>query len=134
MAGLMHDIAEAICLVERHEHLRRVHRLGPRPSCGVSRDVAARVIGRIRARERAGGTAQQTAELLAPSPIERDDYGRWLAAEMKAAGLSQRQLADAADVDHATVSRLIRSDRRPLLATAQKLERALTAAQLDGQE
>ena len=48
--------------------------------------------------------------------------------------MSQRRLADLAGVDHSTISRLLRQDRRPSLTTATKLARALKQVPGEGAE
>jgi transcriptional regulator with XRE-family HTH domain len=52
-------------------------------------------------------------------------FNEWLRAQLKAKKMSQRQLAQQSDVDHSTISRLIRGDRMPSLGTATKLARGL---------
>jgi transcriptional regulator with XRE-family HTH domain len=52
-------------------------------------------------------------------------FNEWLRAQLKAKKMSQRQLAQQSGVDHSTISRLIRGDRTPSLATAQALARGL---------
>ncbi len=52
-------------------------------------------------------------------------FNEWLRAQLKAKKMSQRQLAQASDVDHSTISRLVRGDRTPSLGTATKLARGL---------
>jgi Helix-turn-helix. len=52
-------------------------------------------------------------------------FNEWLRAQLKAKKMSQRQLAQQSDVDHSTISRLVRGDRMPSLGTATKLARGL---------
>lgn len=52
-------------------------------------------------------------------------FNDWLRAQLKARKMSQRQLALASGVDHSTISRLVRGDRVPSLATAARLARGL---------
>jgi transcriptional regulator with XRE-family HTH domain len=47
-------------------------------------------------------------------------FNEWLRAQLKAKKMSQRQLAQQSGVDHSTISRLIRGDRTPSLATATR--------------
>jgi transcriptional regulator with XRE-family HTH domain len=47
---------------------------------------------------------------------------------MKARKMTQRQLAALSGVDHSTISRLVRGERAPTLATANLLRRALAGA------
>ena len=52
-------------------------------------------------------------------------FNLWLRRQMRVRRMSQRQLAALAGVDHSTISRLLRHDRRPSLTTATKLAGAL---------
>ena len=52
-------------------------------------------------------------------------FNLWLGRQMRMRRMSQRQLAALSGVDHSTISRLLLHDRRPSLATATKLARAL---------
>jgi transcriptional regulator with XRE-family HTH domain len=52
-------------------------------------------------------------------------FNLWLSRQMRMRRMSQRQLAALSGVDHSTISRLLLHDRRPSLATATKLARAL---------
>jgi transcriptional regulator with XRE-family HTH domain len=61
-------------------------------------------------------------------------FNLWLRRQMRERRMSQRQLAALADVDHSTISRLLRQDRRPSLTTATKLARALKQVPGDGAE
>jgi transcriptional regulator with XRE-family HTH domain len=56
-------------------------------------------------------------------------FNLWLRRQMRERRMSQRQLAALAGVDHATISRLLRHDRVPSLATATKLAGALRQVQ-----
>ena len=56
-----------------------------------------------------------------------NDYAAWLHDRMAERGISQRQLAVRAGLNHATISRLLRGGRAPSHRTAQQL-----AAVLDG--
>jgi transcriptional regulator with XRE-family HTH domain len=58
-------------------------------------------------------------------------FNLWLRRQMRERPMSQRQLAILSGVDHSTISRLLLHDRRPSLATATKLARALR--HLDGE-
>jgi transcriptional regulator with XRE-family HTH domain len=55
-------------------------------------------------------------------------FSRWLATQLRSRRMTQRQLAHHSGVDHSTISRLLRGDRRPSLPTAVKLARALRSA------
>jgi transcriptional regulator with XRE-family HTH domain len=59
-------------------------------------------------------------------------FNEWLRAQLKAKKMSQRQLAQQSGVDHSTISRLIRGDRTPSLATATALARGLRELRDDG--
>jgi transcriptional regulator with XRE-family HTH domain len=52
-------------------------------------------------------------------------FNVWLRRQMRVRRISQRHLAALAGVDHSTISRLLREDRRPSLMTATKLAGAL---------
>jgi transcriptional regulator with XRE-family HTH domain len=52
-------------------------------------------------------------------------FNVWLRRQMRVRRISQRQLAALAGIDHSTISRLLREDRRPSLTTATKLAGAL---------
>lgn len=52
-------------------------------------------------------------------------FNLWLGRQMRMRRMSQRQLAALSGVDHSTISRLLLHDRRPSLATATKLAKAL---------
>jgi transcriptional regulator with XRE-family HTH domain len=52
-------------------------------------------------------------------------FNLWLRRQLRERRMSQRQLAAQSGVDHSTISRLLREDRRPSLTTATKLVRAL---------
>jgi len=52
-------------------------------------------------------------------------FNLWLRRQLRERRMSQRQLAALSGVDHSTISRLLQQDRRPSLATATKLARAL---------
>ena len=52
-------------------------------------------------------------------------FNVWLRRQMRMRRISQRQLAALAGIDHSTISRLLREDRRPSLTTATKLAGAL---------
>ena len=54
-------------------------------------------------------------------------FSEWLRAQLRARGMSQRQLAQQSGVEHSTISRLLSSNRSPSLGTATKLARALRA-------
>src|SRR5512135_392793 len=60
-------------------------------------------------------------------------FNEWLRAQLKAKKMSQRQLAQQSGVDHSTISRLIRGDRTPSLATAQALARGLRELREDAE-
>jgi len=55
-------------------------------------------------------------------------FDAWLRTRLKRRRLSQRQLAERSGVNHSTISRLLTGERRPTLATATKLVRALGGA------
>ncbi len=61
-------------------------------------------------------------------------FNLWLRRQMRERRMSQRRLADLAGVDHSTISRLLRQDRRPSLTTATKLARALKQVPGEGAE
>jgi transcriptional regulator with XRE-family HTH domain len=52
-------------------------------------------------------------------------FNLWLRRKLRERPMSQRQLAALSGVDHSTISRLLRHDRTPSLATATKLAKAL---------
>jgi transcriptional regulator with XRE-family HTH domain len=52
-------------------------------------------------------------------------FNIWLRRQLRERRMSQRQLAALSGVDHSTISRLLRQDRRPSLTTATKLVGAL---------
>jgi transcriptional regulator with XRE-family HTH domain len=52
-------------------------------------------------------------------------FNLWLRRQLRERRMSQRQLAALSGVDHSTISRLLRQDRRPSLTTATKLVSAL---------
>jgi transcriptional regulator with XRE-family HTH domain len=58
-------------------------------------------------------------------PRAGEQFGYSLDRQLKASGLSRRQLAPRAGVDHSTISRLARGQRTPTLDTATKLARVL---------
>jgi transcriptional regulator with XRE-family HTH domain len=53
-------------------------------------------------------------------------FNVWLRRQLRERRMSQRQLAFLSGVDHSTISRLLRGDRTPNLATATKLARAVS--------
>ena len=55
-------------------------------------------------------------------------FGSWLAAELRARNVSQRELASKAGVHHSTISRLSRGHLTPSLNVAAKLVDALAPA------
>ncbi|MDQ3491925.1 MAG: helix-turn-helix domain-containing protein [Chloroflexota bacterium] len=55
-------------------------------------------------------------------------FDEWLRTQLERRRLSQRQLAERSGVNHSTISRLLTGERRPTLATATKLVRALGGA------
>jgi transcriptional regulator with XRE-family HTH domain len=59
-------------------------------------------------------------------------FNVWLRRQMRERRMSQRQLAVLSGVDHSTISRLVRGDRVPSLATATRLARALGRVDGDG--
>ena len=61
-------------------------------------------------------------------------FNLWLRRQMRERRMSQRRLAGLAGVDHSTISRLLRQDRRPSLTTATKLARALKQVPGEGAE
>jgi transcriptional regulator with XRE-family HTH domain len=52
-------------------------------------------------------------------------FNIWLRRQLRERRMSQRRLAALSGVDHSTISRLLREDRRPSLTTATKLVGAL---------
>jgi transcriptional regulator with XRE-family HTH domain len=58
-------------------------------------------------------------------PRAGEQFGYSLDRQLKASGLSRRQLARRSGVDHSTISRLARGQRTPTLDTATKLARVL---------
>jgi transcriptional regulator with XRE-family HTH domain len=61
-------------------------------------------------------------------------FNVWLRRQMRERRISQRQLGILAGVDHSSISRLLRHDRRPSLTTATKLAGALRQVQGDQAE
>jgi transcriptional regulator with XRE-family HTH domain len=61
-------------------------------------------------------------------------FNLWLRRQLRERQMSQRQLAALSGVDHTTISRLLREDRRPSLTTATKLVRALKYVRADEAE
>jgi transcriptional regulator with XRE-family HTH domain len=61
-------------------------------------------------------------------------FNVWLRRQMRERRISQRQLGLLAGVDHSSISRLLRHDRRPSLTTATKLAGALRQVQGDQAE
>lgn len=61
-------------------------------------------------------------------------FNLWLRRQLRERQMSQRQLAALSGVDHSTISRLLREDRRPSLTTATKLVRALKHVRPDEAE
>jgi transcriptional regulator with XRE-family HTH domain len=53
------------------------------------------------------------------------EFAAWLATQLRARRISQRQLAERSGVAHSTVSRILAGGRVPTLATANRLVRAL---------
>ncbi len=53
------------------------------------------------------------------------DFAAWLATQLRARRISQRQLAERSGVAHSTVSRILAGGRVPTLSTANRLVRAL---------
>ena len=62
-----------------------------------------------------------------------DGFSGWLAGELRARKLSQRQLAKFAGLNPATISRLLRGERLPSLETVTKLMHALPGTSSDAQ-
>jgi transcriptional regulator with XRE-family HTH domain len=54
-----------------------------------------------------------------------EDFQRWLRQRLGERGISQRQLAYRAGVDHTTVSRLLAGTRQPSRGTARRLAQVL---------
>src|SRR4051794_13102939 len=52
-------------------------------------------------------------------------FNEWLRTQLKVKKMSQRQLAQQAGGDHATISRLVRGERTPSLGSDPKLARGL---------
>jgi DNA-binding XRE family transcriptional regulator len=102
-------------------------------------DVPAQTSGLLSAVAAGAGLAAVVVTSQAPSSVAvAIEFGRagggwagaivfnlWLRRQMRERRMSQRQLAALAGVDHSTVSRLLRHDRRPSLTTATKLAGAL---------
>ena len=63
--------------------------------------------------------------LRGPSQVGMLAFNEWLKIRIKARKMTQRQLAQQSGVDHSTISRLVRGERVPSLATASKLASAL---------
>ena len=61
-------------------------------------------------------------------------FNIWLRRQLRERRMSQRQLAALSGVDHSTISRLLREDRHPSLATATKLVGALRRSGADPDE
>lgn len=53
------------------------------------------------------------------------EFATWLATQIQARRISQRQLAERSGVAHSTVSRILAGGRVPSLTTANRLARAL---------
>jgi transcriptional regulator with XRE-family HTH domain len=54
-----------------------------------------------------------------------EEFGIWLARQLRIKKMTQRQLAQMSGVDHSTISRLMRGPRVPSLSTVESLERGL---------
>jgi transcriptional regulator with XRE-family HTH domain len=54
-----------------------------------------------------------------------EEFGLWLAKQLRIKKITQRQLAERSGVDHSTISRLMRGSRVPSLGTVESLERGL---------
>jgi len=52
---------------------------------------------------------------------ETDEFTTWLKARLASRRISQRQLARRSGVDHSTISRLLKGQRRPTRDTERKL-------------
>ncbi len=74
--------------------------------------------------ERPMPPAVADSEVGLPDPGD-EPFGRWLAVQLRARRLTQRQLAQKSGVDHSTISRLVRGDRVPSLRTANLLVHSL---------
>jgi transcriptional regulator with XRE-family HTH domain len=59
------------------------------------------------------------------SPAPAEEFGLWLAKQLRIKKMTQRQLAERSGVDHSTISRLMRGSRVPSLGTVESLERGL---------
>jgi transcriptional regulator with XRE-family HTH domain len=55
-------------------------------------------------------------------------FNIWLRRQLRERGMSQRQLAVLAGIDHSTISRLLRRNSSPSLTTATKIVKALRHA------
>ena len=60
-----------------------------------------------------------------PGDGQPQQFNQWLGKQLKAQKMTQRQLAQQSGVNHASISRLVRGERLPSLATASKLASAL---------
>ena len=69
------------------------------------------------------GALAVTTEKVSPPP--KSAFRDWLRRELNARRMTQRHLAARSGIDHSTISRLLRGDRNPSLATVLKLSRAL---------
>jgi gp16 family phage-associated protein len=57
-----------------------------------------------------------------------EEFSAWLNRRLAARGISQRQLARRAGVDHSTISRILNGSREPRRGTARRLEAAIGGA------
>ena len=64
-----------------------------------------------------------TTSAAGSAPAE--EFGLWLAKQLRIKRMTQRQLAERSGVDHSTISRLMRGSRVPSLGTVESLERGL---------
>jgi transcriptional regulator with XRE-family HTH domain len=69
------------------------------------------------------GSIRVLADLTGSSGRE---FAEWLRTQLAVRRISQRYVAQRSGVDHATISRLVRGQRTPTLATAVKLARVLS--------
>jgi transcriptional regulator with XRE-family HTH domain len=63
--------------------------------------------------------------IVIPARIVDGDFAGWLRASMAERGMTTRGLAMRSGIDHTTISRLMRGDRDPKLATVVALLRVL---------
>lgn len=71
----------------------------------------------VASRRRQGAETGEVSESMSNG----SRFNEWLRIRLKARKMSQRQLARRSGINHSTISRLVRGERSPTLATATKL-------------